>query len=141
MPVNIDQKASSRIAANAQNLYRPRPKSTEWEVSFLECPGATVDDAEYDVGVDIGSASSSFISPIVPKLNKFNKTKSGNPNLFCFKDYLRILSIIDRAGCEGYISVCSSLSDVDEKGDLERERGRILQIKNGILFCGPPASY
>lgn len=83
VPVNMDQKASSRIAANAQNLYRPRPKRTDWELSFLEWPVVVADDAENDVGVDIGSASSSFISPIVPKSDKFeNKPKSENRIIF-----------------------------------------------------------
>lgn len=51
MPVSIDQNANNKMAARAQNLYRPLPNRTESEVSFFTL-GAVV----------VGSESSSFIS-------------------------------------------------------------------------------
>lgn len=60
MPVNIDQKESSNIATNAQNLYRDRPNRTESELSFFEC--AVVDDVKCAAGDDTGKASSPFIA-------------------------------------------------------------------------------
>jgi len=51
VPVSIDQNANNKMAARAQNLYRPLPNRTESEVSFFTL-GAVV----------VGSESSSFIS-------------------------------------------------------------------------------
>lgn len=51
VPVNMDQNARSRMAANAQNLYRPFPNRLASELSFFVDGGGTV----------VGRASSSFI--------------------------------------------------------------------------------
>lgn len=61
VPVSMDQKASSKIAANAQNLQRPLAKGGESEVSFFENDDDGI-ECIAAVGVDIGRASSSLIS-------------------------------------------------------------------------------
>ena len=50
VPVNMDHNASNKMAANAQNLYRPLPNKLESELSFLA------------LAVVVGRTSSSFIS-------------------------------------------------------------------------------
>ena len=52
VPVNMDQKARSRIAANAQNLYRPLPKTLASELSFFA----------FVVGAVVRRESPSFIA-------------------------------------------------------------------------------
>lgn len=70
MPVSIDQKASNKMAANAQNLYRPRPNKVEsmaLALSFLEDVADVADVVKCAVGVDTGRASSSFISILLDR--------------------------------------------------------------------------
>ena len=62
VPVNIDQKARSRIAANAQNLYRPLPKTLASELSFFA----------FVVGAVVGRESSSFIATS-PRSHRFSR--------------------------------------------------------------------
>lgn len=63
VPASIEQKARSKIAANAQNLRRPRPNKDDLNklVSFFEDDDVAGVNDICAVGVDTGRTSSSFI--------------------------------------------------------------------------------
>lgn len=60
VPVHIDQNAKKRIAANAQNLYRPLPNNVA-SCNDLDGIEFVFNDEYAVVGVDTGINSSSFI--------------------------------------------------------------------------------
>ena len=68
VPVNMDQKARSRIAANAQNLYRPLPKTLASELSFFA----------FVVGAVVGRESPSFIAFNMLDHTEFHDSDSDN---------------------------------------------------------------
>lgn len=81
MPVSIDQNARSVMAANAQHLYRPLPNKRDEGSETAEADKLISffnGIADVDVGVDTGSASSSFISQKNTKMYKENREKNGS---------------------------------------------------------------
>lgn len=82
MPVSIDQNARSVMAANAQHLYRPLPNKRDEGSETAEADKLISffnGIADVDVGVDTGSASSSFISQKkTQKCTKKIKKKNGS---------------------------------------------------------------
>lgn len=113
VPVNMDQNASNKIAANAQNLYRPLPKKLESEVSFF----AVV------VGI---SPSSSFIS-IKPKNTK---TKTERYEDFFWRVRLKIFLLMLFLRCFFFVFCFCFQSEVDywiwkEDKQKQKREGRL----------------